>query len=431
MNCPIETALQSYPPDETGNYQVLGWMPAPEFEILLRSIHAQQQVQVPIIQDSEGNILDGHHRHLGHKLLKIKEPLKVQTLGNMSEEEKRRYALSTNLVRRQITRKERREIIAAELRRDPEMSNTELAEVCGTTKKTVRSVREELVEKGEIPQIERTRRRNGGTYPLPQIVTTDKRSANRAQVAMHRLGDDAPSRSMTVQNAEWRVRKKKRAERAAAPLPKSLPDEIQIQHIDFRDLALDDESVDLILTDPPYARDALPLWADMAKPAARVLKPGGHLVTYSGVAHLPEVLSSISGTLEYVWTICINLGQGQRLIDRTKSRTAWRPVLVFCKGRHDPAKSFVDVYYGSAQEKDDHDWQQSLDEALRFVDKFSDPGDIIYDPFGGSFTNAIASFQLGRRFVGCDAEEVNVRIGKQRLAEAMASHVSGEDRRSA
>ena len=44
---------------------------------------------------------------------------------------------------------------------------------------------------------------------------------------------------------------------------------------------------------------------------------------------------------------------------------------------------------------------------------------MVCDPFGGSFTNGIAAYELGRRFIGCDIEEQNVRIGKQRLAEAI------------
>ena len=46
---------------------------------------------------------------------------------------------------------------------------------------------------------------------------------------------------------------------------------------DFRDRlnALSDGSVDLILTDPPYPKDDLPLYSDLAKHAARLLGPRG------------------------------------------------------------------------------------------------------------------------------------------------------------
>ena len=75
--------------------------------------------------------------------------------------------------------------------------------------------------------------------------------------------------------------------------------------------------------------------------------------------------------------------------------------------------------YLPKQEKDHHDWQQSIDEAQRFVEIFSEASDLVFDPFGGSFTNAIACYEHGRRFVGYDIEEQDVRLGQHRLADAI------------
>jgi hypothetical protein len=43
-----------------------------------------------------------------------------------------------------------------------------------------------------------------------------------------------------------------------------------------------DSSIDLIFTDPLYRREYLPLYANLAEVADRVLKVGGSLVTYIG-----------------------------------------------------------------------------------------------------------------------------------------------------
>ena len=43
-----------------------------------------------------------------------------------------------------------------------------------------------------------------------------------------------------------------------------------------------DESVDLILTDPPYAGRYAPLITDLSRVAQRVLKPEGWLIVISG-----------------------------------------------------------------------------------------------------------------------------------------------------
>ena len=62
---------------------------------------------------------------------------------------------------------------------------------------------------------------------------------------------------------------------------------------------LDAESVDCIITDPPYERDALPVYADLARVAAHVLRPGGSRVAMTGGAHLPQVMAALTSELSY------------------------------------------------------------------------------------------------------------------------------------
>jgi DNA modification methylase len=56
-----------------------------------------------------------------------------------------------------------------------------------------------------------------------------------------------------------------------------------VLHGDFREVldesVLEDDSVDLLLTDPPYGEQHLSIWGDLSKFAARVLRPGKLLVT--------------------------------------------------------------------------------------------------------------------------------------------------------
>ena len=40
-------------------------------------------------------------------------------------------------------------------------------------------------------------------------------------------------------------------------------------------LEIADNFIDLIITDPPYSEESIPLYGDAAKLAQRVLKPGG------------------------------------------------------------------------------------------------------------------------------------------------------------
>ncbi len=55
----------------------------------------------------------------------------------------------------------------------------------------------------------------------------------------------------------------------------------EIINDDFRNVNIKDNSIDLILTDPPYPKEYLPLWKDLSFFASRVLKPSKFLLTYS------------------------------------------------------------------------------------------------------------------------------------------------------
>lgn len=58
----------------------------------------------------------------------------------------------------------------------------------------------------------------------------------------------------------------------------------------------------------------------------------------------------------------------------------------------------------------------ALMEAL--IRDFTDPGDLILDPFAGSGTTGVAAIRLGRRFIGWEKDERYFKIAQKRLAAA-------------
>jgi site-specific DNA-methyltransferase (adenine-specific) len=54
----------------------------------------------------------------------------------------------------------------------------------------------------------------------------------------------------------------------------------------------------------------------------------------------------------------------------------------------------------------------------------SKPGDLVLDPFSGTFTTGFVAKELGRRFVGIEIEEEYVKIGLRRMN--LATHFKGE-----
>lgn len=194
--------------------------------------------------------------------------------------------------------------------------------------------------------------------------------------------------------------------------------------------ALDDVSdVDLIFTDPPYGIDFLPLWADLARVAERVLRPGGLLVAYSGHSYLPAVLDMLRERLSYVWMAALPMPDSSQFVWRNGLSkppftvlTKWKPILVF--GKPGPMRSIpTDLFLGSKKTGVHHPWEQHLAPAVRIVEAFSRPGDLVLDPFLGSATFAVAANTASggtRRFIGVEIEPETLANAQARLTALSA-----------
>lgn len=56
-----------------------------------------------------------------------------------------------------------------------------------------------------------------------------------------------------------------------------------------------------------------------------------------------------------------------------------------------------------------------------WVRLFSNPDDLVLDPFMGSGTSGVAAVRLGRRFVGVEKDPAYFEIAKARISEAIES----------
>lgn len=219
----------------------------------------------------------------------------------------------------------------------------------------------------------------------------------------------------TVQNRLARIAREDDARQVPA-VPSSLPPTIQIFERDFRELELAAASVDLIFTDPPYPAEFLDLWYDLGEFAARVLKPGHLLVAYSGQFHLPEVIQALCSHLEYVWSGSLVTPGDHTQIMQRKVRSWSKPILFFAAAGEPEWPWFEDTFESEGPSKDRHDWEQSEGAARHFLERLSEPGELVCDPFLGSGTTASAAATLGRDFIGCDVDPAALAIAKARFA---------------
>ena len=212
-----------------------------------------------------------------------------------------------------------------------------------------------------------------------------------------------------------RLQRERNAERRRAePIePTWRAGDIEVRHGDLR-TELDDlaGSVDAIITDPPYGRDYLDEVDALGELAARLLRPGGVLVAMVGVAHLPEHLERLGRHLTYRWCAAyLTAGPAARVHGRNVG-TKWKPLLIY------GGEAFLtqDVFGKSTgADKRHHEWGQSETGFAEIVERFSEPGELVVDPFLGAGTTAVVCRELGRRFVGCDVDANVVLTARRRL----------------
>ena len=189
---------------------------------------------------------------------------------------------------------------------------------------------------------------------------------------------------------------------------------IVLDSIENTENYLKPNSVDLILTDPPYIGECTPLWSALAEKAAVILKPGGFLVCYSGQFHLPEIFRRLTEHLEYIWTFALIHKGAKTSIDARHIFNGWKPILVFAKPPFE-LSWMPDIIDGAGREKQDHEWQQALQESEQLIERFTHEGQLVVDPFLGSGTTVLAAKKLNRNFFGMDNDELAIKTTLRRL----------------
>ncbi len=194
---------------------------------------------------------------------------------------------------------------------------------------------------------------------------------------------------------------------------------LTLHHSDFRAVSLPENSVDWIITDPPYPQKFLPLYRDLALFALRVLRPGGGLLAMVGQSYLPEIfqLMSVEG-LKYNWTLCYLTpgGQSPQLWQR-KVNTFWKPILWFTKGEN---KRWIgDVVKSDVNDNDKtyHFWGQSVSGMTDLLQKVSYMGETILDPFMGGGATGAACLLHRRHFIGIEIEQDVFATAQKRLMQ--------------
>ncbi len=178
------------------------------------------------------------------------------------------------------------------------------------------------------------------------------------------------------------------------PEPRPRTD-VEIRRCDFRELLRDLRGLDAIITDPPYGRDAVPLYAVLARLSKTALKLDGILAVMTGQSYLREILWAMGAEIPYRWTMAYETPGPTTKLWARKVFTAWKPVLLF-----GGATGWIhDVIRSHAPDKRFHVWGQPESVMAQLVEALTRPGDLVCDPFAGGGTIGAVCQRLGRRCI--------------------------------
>jgi len=192
--------------------------------------------------------------------------------------------------------------------------------------------------------------------------------------------------------------------------------------------SFDDGTVDFILTDPPYVtryrdrqgrkvanddngRWLRPAFADMH----RVLKDGGFCVSFYGWNKIDLFMDA--------WKAA-----GFRVVGHLVFRKRYASSARFLRYEHEqayllakgnpvrPARPIPDVldfpYTGNRL----HPTQKPIEALAPLIEAFTQPGDLVLDPFSGSGSTLAAAQQLGRDWTGIELDNGHYHTASKRLA---------------
>jgi predicted RNA methylase len=214
-------------------------------------------------------------------------------------------------------------------------------------------------------------------------------------------------------------REKRLKEKMAEALPKQAKP-FELYCCDIRDAHkfVAANSIDIIITDPPYGREHLHLYDALAEFAAHALKESGLCVVMCGVGCLPKAIEALGRYLNYVWALSYETPGRHSKLFPLRIINGWKPILYFVKGElPDDAPWVFDVLKSPQPEKTEHEWQQNLEAFTELVKRFTHSGMVVCDPFCGTGTTGVAALLNGCRFVGLDADREVLEVARKRLEE--------------
>ena len=213
-----------------------------------------------------------------------------------------------------------------------------------------------------------------------------------------------------------KLKKKRAREKWIKKNQTILPDSVNLYNCEFQRVPIQENSVSLIFTDPPYHDQYLYLYEDLAKEAAKILKDGGSLITFVGQKNIPEICNIMSKYgLTFHWPIVVVHSGPSATVHASKTMVAWKPMLWFTKGKYE-GDYVSDLVKSTKPDKGEHEWAQSTAESDYYIEHTTVENEIVYDPFLGSGTFGISAVKLNRQFIGAEIDSEYFQTAQRLLS---------------
>jgi 16S rRNA G966 N2-methylase RsmD len=235
---------------------------------------------------------------------------------------------------------------------------------------------------------------------LKQLAKHPKAVIKQTVADIAATGRDINVGSVLRAISEDTARTKRAQSRAAKPLPNGMDLRISDCRKVLADIA--DDSAALILTDPPYQKEADPLYVWLAEFAATKLIDGGSLIFFTGHTRFARDAAICEAAGLRLWWHLVVLHDQSRRLPGVFMVCKHKPVLMFVKGTRRSRSLMPDVLRPSGRDKVEHPWAQGDGGVWPLIEQLTEPGELIVDPFAGTGTWGEIAVSMGRRWVGSD-----------------------------
>lgn len=181
-------------------------------------------------------------------------------------------------------------------------------------------------------------------------------------------------------------------------------------------------SIDLIVTDPPYIAEYIHLYGDLAREAKRVLKPGAYCFAYCGAQFLPKIMELMNPHLDWFWLFEIVHKGGYPRMWNKKLMVGCKPIVAYTKGKPTKLTWLTNLIIEKEKRNTEtakkyHRWGQPVTFPRKIIEALTLEGDTVLDPFVGGGMTAKACKETNREFIGFEIDTSLKEFIDSRMAQ--------------